>query len=82
VPRVLFYGNENVSPDRVLLLRLLLLSATAHFWLEAAADLRTPYTKKFQSPRARNTGPRGLFLFEHVFRLTGLWEKEIATWLK
>jgi hypothetical protein len=52
----------------VLLLRLLLLlSPNTHFWLEAAADLEPPYKKKFQSPRARNTGPRGLFVFGAAF---------------
>jgi hypothetical protein len=51
----------------VLLLRLLLLSPTPHFWLEAAADLEPPLTKKFQSPRARKFGYVGFLLFGMVF---------------
>jgi hypothetical protein len=55
----------------VLLLRLLLLSRKAHFWLEAAADLEPPYKKKFQSPRARKPGHVGFLFLRVIFWETG-----------
>jgi hypothetical protein len=61
----------------VLLLRLLLLSPTPQFWLEAAADLEPPLTKKFKSPRARKFGYVGFLLFGMDFR-----QRENGTWLK
>jgi hypothetical protein len=64
----------------VLLLRLLLLSRTPHFWLEAAADLEPPYKKKFQSPRARKPGHVGFLFLPVIFgkRVSGFVDTTLS----